>query len=168
MRTLLLGAALLVAVPASAQTTAPITDVILHVTRPVDPLFVQRDLVLPWSNVTCNQVPLAPPNLPWVNMVRFDFDDPARLPTRDCRLTAAGLALSSAFFAALPTNPGYFASITYRYLDADGVTVLETALSNLIGPFQRSAGTACGVNLAGRQWSVLLAIGNVTGCAEPR
>jgi hypothetical protein len=161
VKTLIALGLLLVAMPASAQTAA-ISDVVLHVTRPADTTFVQRDLVIPWANVNCNQTPLAAPMLPWINMVRFDFDDPARLTTRDCRLTAAGLALSAAFFAALPTNTGYYATITYR--SSEG----ESGPSNSSGPFQRSAGTPCGTNLAGRQWSVLLSIGNVTGCAEPR
>lgn len=154
---------LLVAVPAPAQTTAAITDVVLRVTRPVDPLFITRELVIPWvTGVVCNQAPLAPPTLPLLNMVRFDVDDPARQATRDCRLTAAGLALSSAFFAALPTNPGYQATILYRSSAGDSDP------SPGSGPFERTAGTACGVNLAGRQVSVRLTTGPVTVCVEPR
>lgn len=148
---------------ASMAQTAPVTDVVLQVFRAADPLtgLPFREVVLPWANFTCNQVPLAAPAVPVINVIRFDFDDPARL-LRSCRVTTAGLAIISAFFAGLPTATGYVAVMRYRYVGGD------TDPSNVVGPFQRSPGTVCGTNSAGRQVGALLTTGNITVCLEPK
>jgi hypothetical protein len=141
------------------------TSIRVQVFRAADPLtgLPFRELTVPLSDFTCNLAPLASPPLPWRNITTIEVIDPAR-PTRQCRpmATSASRAELATFFAGLPSATGYQLLTTYRYTSG------ESGVSNRSGPFQRTAGTPCGVNLAGRQVVVLLSSGQITSCVEPR